>query len=77
MKHITYQTTDANNFIQILNTIHSRVIDTYIDSLLVNDVLGVQSPPIAKQEIELPRECRATLISHLSSLIFALDTEAG
>ncbi|XP_054088079.1 uncharacterized protein LOC128922244 [Zeugodacus cucurbitae] len=57
----TDQTADANSFRHALNAIHSGAINTFIDSLPVNGVLKTKPPPIADEELELPRETRVTL----------------
>lgn len=61
VQHFTDQISDATNFRQGLNAIHSGVINTFTYSLSVNGVLGDQPPPIVEQKLELPRESRITL----------------
>lgn len=70
MKHLTDQTTDATNFWQVLNAIHSVVINNFTDPLPLNGVLRVQSPRIAEQELEFPLETGVPLYP------FVLDTVA-
>ena len=76
------QHVDATNFRQALNAIHSGAITTIIDFLPVNGVLGVQTPLIAEQELEFPRETRVTLAqlrsgycSRLNSYLPRLDPD--
>lgn len=80
-KHHTDQTSDATTFRQALNLIHSGAINTFIDSLPANGFLGVQSPPIAEKELELPREIRVqaqqakVVKSRLNSYLFIIDPD--
>lgn len=62
IQYFNDQVSDASNFQQVLNTIHSGFINTFADSLPVNADLEVEPPPIAEQELVLPYETRLTLV---------------
>ncbi|CAD7011414.1 unnamed protein product [Ceratitis capitata] len=57
----TQQPLDRTTYRQALDAIHQESVNTFMDSLLVNGVLGEIPPPIADNELELPRETRVTL----------------
>ncbi|XP_049316536.1 uncharacterized protein LOC125779305 [Bactrocera dorsalis] len=76
------RTSDATDFRQVLTAIHSGAINTFTDSLPVNGVLGVKAPPIADEELQLPRETRVTLAqlrsgycSRLNSYLSRIDPD--
>lgn len=74
MQRYTDQTFDPTDFRLVLNAIHSGPIKTFIDSLLVNGVLTIQIPHIAKQELELPREAKVSRVQLRSGYYCRLNS---
>ncbi|XP_069963874.1 uncharacterized protein [Bactrocera oleae] len=82
IRRYAHRTSDATNYRQALTAIHSGAINTFIDSLSVNGVLGVKPPPIADVELDLSRETRVTLAqlcsgycSRLNFYLFRIDPD--